>query len=743
MQEATRNPQTGLPQAGEGARRDERLDLLRGFAVVAMVVDHVAGSSVLYAFTGGNRFYTSAAEAFIFISGLVMGLVYRRLIHRNGLGASLERAVQRSVTLYLLAVTLTLFFVPLSELLRLKWAQGIAFNDPSTFIVSVLTLHQTYYLVDIPLLYALLLAAAPLALAMLAQGRWAVVLAASWLLWGLYQFFPAQAAFPWPIEGNHLFFFAPWQVFFFTGLVLGWYHSELSERLAAIPRRAALAASSVGFAALAALYLIVEKLAPDVQLVLLEAVFSKADVRPGRIVASVVVFAFFYLLVAEAWRPLSRRLGWLLIPLGQNALYAYAAHVALVIPLQWLADALAAQGIAVEASNLGVQAGALAGIWLLIKGRVLFVNGGSGAARYAWPTGAAVACMLVIGSMTLPPPATVGAEPDPNVAEPVGATLAPNAARFARVFGTPVPVSPRTAHAGPNNARPDRPAVLPGASGSQPPSDNLSPSASKDGSAGAQAASEYVGPLLGSLAAATFFSPSLGREMPYFVYLPPEYHSGSERYPVLFMLHGYSGSNEEWLAYGLVDRADAMIVRGEIRPLIIVLPQGDYSYWVNLVDGPAYGDYLSTDLVDHSERTYRVLPGAGHRAVGGLSMGGSGALINAFVNPSVFGIVGAHSPSLPEEGWREFLGSGDDFARRDPISLAFSEAWLNDLTIWIDMGDEDFWLSRGEALRAALVESGLTHEWRVFPGDHCGDYWEEHIPDYLRFYDSALAPSVS
>jgi len=728
------------------------------------VVDHVAGASVLYGFTGGNRFYTSAAEAFIFISGLVMGLVYRRLIHRNGLGASLERAVQRSVTLYLLAVTLTLFFVPLSELLRLKWAQGIAFNDPSAFIVSVLTLHQTYYLVDIPLLYALLLAAAPLALAMLAQGRWAVVLAASWLLWGLYQFFPAQAAFPWPIEGNHLFFFAPWQVFFFTGLVLGWHHSELSERLAGFPRRAALAASSVGFAALVALYLIVEKLAPDVQLFLLEAVFSKADVRPGRLVASVVVFAFFYLLVAEAWRPLSRGLGWLMLPLGQSALYAYAAHVALVIPLQWLADALAAQGIAVGASNVGVQVVALAGIWLLIKGRVLFVNGGSGSARYAWPTGAAVACMLVvttIGSTTLLPAEAVQAsEPCMPMVTTIGSAAPPhtesvqssepdrNATRVARAFGTPVPVSARTAHA--NDVRPGRPAGLGEASGAQPSSVGLSPSASEDRPPDTQPASEYVGSIHGNLTEVTFSSPSLGREMPYFVYLPSDYNSGEACYPVLVMLHGNSGSNEEWLAYGLVDAADEMIARGEIRPLIIVLPQGDYSYWVNLVDGPAYGDYVSDDLMGHIKRTYRVLPGGEHRAIGGLSMGGTGALIQAFMNPQIFGVVGAHSPSLPEEGWREFLGGGDDFARRDPISLAFSEAWLHDLAIWIDMGDEDFWLSRGEALHDALVEGGIAHEWRVlreggglFPGEHWGGYWTEHIPDYLRFYDAALAPSVS
>src|SRR5207245_8225024 len=88
------------PQTG----RDQRIDLLRGFCVVAMIVDHIAGPSFLYAVTGGNRFYTSAAEAFIFISGLVMGLVYQRLIVRHGLRPALRRPVQRAVTLYLLPI---------------------------------------------------------------------------------------------------------------------------------------------------------------------------------------------------------------------------------------------------------------------------------------------------------------------------------------------------------------------------------------------------------------------------------------------------------------------------------------------------------------------------------------------------------------------------------------------------------------------------------------------------------------
>jgi enterochelin esterase-like enzyme len=724
---AARPPQTAPAHrdssaAAGSAARDEGLDLLRGLAVVAMVVDHVGGASFLYAFTGGNRFFTSAAEGFVFISGLVMGLVYRRLIDRNGLGPSLQRSMERAATLYLLAVTLTLLFVPASELLGLPWAQGLSLSDPTQFIVSVLTLHQTYYLVDIPLLYALLLLASPLALILLAQGRTAAVLAGSWLLWGVYQLFPMQVDVPWAIQGNHLFFFAAWQVFFFTGLVLGWHRSELGTRLAGFPRRAGLIVSGAAFAVLVAFYACSDRLialvaagpeqATSIDLFLLETVFSKADARFGRIVASIVVFGFLYLLVTEAWRPLSRGLGWLLLPLGKNALYAYAAHVALAVPMQLVVGALEPQSIPLGLMAPVVQVSSVAGIWLLIKGRVLFVNPAKGAARYAWPAGAVLACLIIATPLASTAPPTVAAatvEPDPLEA------------RRARVFGTPVParsigagVAPSVALGAPEVAR------------------------SSIARSAAPVTSQYVGPISGTLFGGEVFSAALERNMPYFVYLPPGYENGTSRYPVLYMLHGNSGLNEEWLAYGLIDTVDAMIAKGEIRPMIIVLPQGDYSYWVNLVGGPSYGDYLATDVVDYIKGTYRVLPGSEHRAIGGLSMGGTGALIHAFVNPSIFGVVGAHSPSLPEEGWRDFLGTGEDFAQRDPISLALYASWIRDLSIWVDVGDDDPWLARCEMLHRTLSAWDVPHQWNVFTGEHWGGYWSEHIEDYLRFYDAAL-----
>lgn len=708
------------------AGRDERIDLLRGLAVVAMVVDHLAGPSVLYALTGGNRFYTSAAEAFILISGLVMGLVYRKLTERLGLAGSLQRAMERAATLYLVTVTLTLLFLPISELLQMEWAQRVDLRDPLGLVISVLTLHRTYYLVDIPLLYTLLLLVSPLALVLLAQRRTGLMLAASWVLWAVFQVFPGQAAAPWGIEGNHLFFFSAWQVFFFTGLALGWHHAELTERLARFPRRAALVASSVGFAALIALYAFSERLpeifasdverAAGVQLFLLEAVFSKADVRVGRILATVIVLGFLYLLVTEAWRPIRAGLGWLLLPLGQNALYAYVGHVVLAVPVKLIAGALASSGGPPEAVNALAEVVGLIVIWLAIRGRVLFVDPARGPARYMWPATAIALCLFTLSihaSLALPPVA-MAAAPDTD----------PRAARIARAFGTPIP---------------GRPVLTPAPGGAAAVAPTRGANEAASDATPAEALSDLVGPIQGTVEVSELYSPALDRVMPYMVYLPPGYERSGRRYSVLYMLHGNSGHYEEWAAYGLIGRADEMIVSGEIQPLIIVLPQGDYSYWVNLVDGgPAYGDYLALDVVRHVGRTYRVLSGAENRAIGGLSMGGTGALVGAFVRPNVFSVVGAHSPSLPEEGARPFLGSGADFARRAPIALAESEPWLEELSIWIDMGNEDPWLARGQLLHTALEQRCVAHEWHELAGDHWGGYWEENIPAYLRFYDSAL-----
>ena len=710
---------------GEG-RRDLRLDFLRGFAVFAMVVDHIGGPSWLYALTGGNRFYTSAAEGFIFISGMLVGVVYGRIVARDGFAAGVRRAVERAGVLYLLTVGVTLPLLLVTELLDLPGATGVYLTDPLALVAGILTLHRTYYLIDVMVLYTLLLAVAPLALYLLVQGQTRLVLAASWGLWLLFQIVPDQAEIPWTIAGNYLFHFSAWQVFFFTAMALGFHRDRIAPWFPPLRQRILLVLSGLGVAGLVLLYRLGDglwawlpftapALADPNDLFVL--IFAKGDVRPGRIVASIVVFGFLYLLVSVAWRPLYRALGWLLMPLGQNALYAYTAHIVLVVLLGIALEPLSALDRQSRALNTALQLGATLVIWGLIKGRVGFP---SPQHRVRWalvPAALGVAVLLI---MPLDPSPT-----QPGWAEPPVAEAASSPRRAANPFGTPIP---RRAGANP----PGLPAP--------PPLPDPRQAAVSWSAAERNDLPEYVGPIRGRFLERSFFSRALGREMPYFVYLPPQYDGADRSYPVLYMLHGASGAFEEWPATGLVDLLDRGIQARELEPFIVVLPQGDFGYWLNHAwEGPRWGDYVTRDLVAHVDGSYRTLRRPHRRAIGGLSVGGTAALAHAFTWPQRFGIAAAHMPALREDNSEiSFLGEDEDFAARDPVSLAQRLSSLDQLQIWLDGGDEDDWYPRLAMLHEVLLDRGIEHHWWIWPGDHDLGDMARHIPEYLRFYSRAL-----
>lgn len=261
------------------------------------------------------------------------------------------------------------------------------------------------------------------------------------------------------------------------------------------------------------------------------------------------------------------------------------------------------------------------------------------------------------------------------------------------------------------------------------------------------ASAEDSGPLAGRLFDETFYSPILGREMPYRVYLPPDYYGGSRRYPVMYMLHGAGGDHWEWSYSFLPERADEMIKGGEIQPMIIVMPSGvavdgsSRTYWVNWADdGPRWEDYVVTDVVGTVDQRFRTLPSASSRSIGGLSMGGYGALDLGLRNPDVFGTIGAHSPSIrtaPDADlW--FL-PGERFWEYDPATLVETRpSAARQLSIWIDIGLDDWWRPNLDGLRNALVRQAIPFTYRVLPGTHEADYWIENVPRYLRFYSASL-----
>lgn len=240
----------------------------------------------------------------------------------------------------------------------------------------------------------------------------------------------------------------------------------------------------------------------------------------------------------------------------------------------------------------------------------------------------------------------------------------------------------------------------------------------------------------------SFESTALHRAMRYQIYLPPGYGGGARRYPVLYMLHGMGGSDAEWREYGLLDAAQRMIARREIEPFIIVMPQGDRSYWMDHAGGDreTWGTYTARDVVADVESRFRAVPERAQRAIGGVSMGAHGALQLALNHPRTFGVVGGHSLVLrPFDQAPPFFGGPADFAQRDPMTIIASRPDLaRSLALWIDIGDRDPWAPRAAQFDTELAGLGVAHEWHEWPGDHSAAYWRAHVADYLRFYDRAF-----
>ncbi|MBV8717963.1 MAG: OpgC domain-containing protein [Chloroflexi bacterium] len=361
-------------------RRDLRVDLLRGFCIFAMVVDHFGGDSWLYAITGGNRFYVSAAEGFIFISGFIMGQAYRAKRDRSGLPAAMGDALRRARTLYLATVAMTLIFSALYLYTDIAlWTGrdfGLGIDSWQEIVVAAVTLHYTYHGTDILAMYTILLLVAPLILLMLSIGEWWVVLIPSWLLWLIYQVYPEEAAVPWYIRHGENFPIAAWQVLFVTGHVLGFYRGALTSWLQRF-RRVRVVLVAIGLAITLGLISLAwgaENGFFDIDPNVLDESFFKVALRPARLVAFLSVAIVAYTSATYLWVPLRRGLGWLMLPLGQAALYCYIVHFFLIVLVYNLAPMLSnlPAELPEELFNVVLQVAVVLLLWGLVKRRVLF-----------------------------------------------------------------------------------------------------------------------------------------------------------------------------------------------------------------------------------------------------------------------------------------------------------------------------------------------------------------------------------
>lgn len=233
------------------------------------------------------------------------------------------------------------------------------------------------------------------------------------------------------------------------------------------------------------------------------------------------------------------------------------------------------------------------------------------------------------------------------------------------------------------------------------------------------------------------------------VYTPPGYDdpaAAGRRYPVVFLLHGWPGSDGNWPGLGrAVVTADSMIANGRIPASILVFPDGNgrgffgRSLYLDTQDGTSRMEqFLVHRLPDWVDSTFRTLPGC--RAVIGLSDGGTAAMNLLFRHPDRFVAAGSHSADLrirDDYTLRSVLGPEPGATRiaesRSPLVYAAQVVpGLSPRRIYFDCGRDDESAPDNREFDALLTRLGVPHEYHEFDGSHGWGYWRAHLASSLR-----------
>ncbi len=217
----------------------------------------------------------------------------------------------------------------------------------------------------------------------------------------------------------------------------------------------------------------------------------------------------------------------------------------------------------------------------------------------------------------------------------------------------------------------------------------------------------------GQVSPTEFDSRTFKRRVQYIRYLPPCYStSRAQPYPVLYLLHGASADDTQWLDLQVAVDADRLILEQSIAPMVIVLPDGDYR------SKEDYASFVQNDLMPQIEQTTHVARTRAGRAIGGLSRGGYWALRLALSHPELFSTVGGHSPATDSQ----------------LLPSAAGVTSMNGLRIYLDVGHDDALATGVNAFVALLQAHGMAPEFHLNPGGHNRPYWRSHTEEYLKFY---------
>jgi S-formylglutathione hydrolase FrmB len=237
------------------------------------------------------------------------------------------------------------------------------------------------------------------------------------------------------------------------------------------------------------------------------------------------------------------------------------------------------------------------------------------------------------------------------------------------------------------------------------------------------------------------YSSSMKKDVKTCVILPDGYAKSGKTYPVLYLLHGYSGNYASWVNDFPVTKELADQYR-----MIIVSPDGGFSSWY--FDSPVdsslrYETFVTKELTERIDHDFNTLKSPAGRAISGLSMGGHGALYLAFRHADIYGAAASMSGGVDirpfPDNWdiAKRLGSmnqyPENWEKNSVIKLVNLVANAH-MAIMIDCGVNDFFIDVNRQLHKKMLELKIPHDYTERPGAHNVEYWTNSIRYHALFF---------
>jgi enterochelin esterase-like enzyme len=240
----------------------------------------------------------------------------------------------------------------------------------------------------------------------------------------------------------------------------------------------------------------------------------------------------------------------------------------------------------------------------------------------------------------------------------------------------------------------------------------------------------------GAVAKVTYYSGSLKRFRRMHVYTPPGYESGKGKYPVFYLLHGASDSDDSWSSVGRAGIIlDNLIAAKKAKPMVVVMPAGHTGPFTfgNSLDS-AVSEFIKdfrNDIRPYIEKNYRVHTNRENRAIAGLSMGGAQTLNIAIPDLEDFAYIGVFSSGIfgiTGEGFGAETGS--TWEQRNTQKLDDAKLKKGLKLFWFATGKDDFLVATSRATVEMFKKHGFDVVYKESDGAHTWINWRNYLNEF-------------